>query len=91
MHMVLVPAPHIEERRAVPYLPLGVLSLHQVLSDAGHDSRIYVPVQDAAKPAEPDTAIGRWAADIVATEPDWVGFSTMCDTYPLVLLLARAV
>ena len=91
MHMVLVPAPRIQERRTVPYFPLGVLSLHQVLSDAGHDSRIYVPVQDSFRQVEPDVTIGRWAADIVAAKPDWVGFSTMCSTYPLVLLLSRAV
>ncbi len=91
MHVVLVPAPHIQERRIAPYFPLGVLSLHRVLADAGYDSKIYYPLQDAANPADPEAAIGRWAADIVATQPDWVGFSTMCNSYPLVLLLARAV
>ena len=91
MRIALVPAPHIQERRTVPYFPLGILSLHQVLSGAGHDCTIYYPLQDAAEPAGPDAAIRRWAADIVATEPDWVGFSTLCNSHPLVLLLARAV
>ncbi len=91
MHVVLVPAPHIKGRRTMPYFPLGVLSLHQVLSDAGHDCTIYYPHLHAGDLAETDMAIRQWAAEVVAAEPDWVGFSTVCNSYPLILLLARAV
>jgi radical SAM superfamily enzyme YgiQ (UPF0313 family) len=61
------------------------------LYDAGHDCRIYVPHEEAGGKAEPDILIQQWAAEIVATKPDCVGFSTMCISYPLILLLAKAV
>ncbi len=91
MNIVLVPALHLRQRRPVPYFPLGALSLNQILCDAGFGCTIYYPGQDLPEPAEPDVAIHRWAAEIVAAEPDCVGFSTTCDTYPLILLLAKAV
>jgi len=91
MHIVLVPAPIIYHQRMVPNFPLGVLSLHKVMSDTGHDCRIYVPHGVAVDQAEPDTLIKQWASEIVATKPDWVGFSTICSSYPLILLLSKAV
>ncbi len=91
MHIVLVSIPEIYHQRMEPYFPLGVLTLHKILSDAGHDCRIYVPHEEAVDKAEPGTFIMRWAAEIVATKPDCVGFSTMCGSYPLILLLAKAV
>ncbi len=91
MQVVLVPAPDIQGQKMAPYFPLGVLSLHQVLTNAGHHCTIYYPGQGDSRNTNTNTALDRWAADIVATGPDWVGFSTMCNSYPLVLLLAREV
>ena len=91
MHIVLVSTPIIYSRKMVPYFHLGVLSLHKVLSDAGHECRIYVPYEDAVKKAEPDTFILRWAEEIAATNPDCVGFSSMCISYPPTILLAKQV
>lgn len=91
MRVVLVPALHIHDGRTVPYFPMGVLSLHHVLSEAGHDCTIYYPRVDANGPTELVAEMRRWAADILATKPNCVGLSTMCNSYPLVLLLARGV
>ena len=91
MHIVLVAAPVIHHQRMVPYFPLGLLTLYKILSDAGHDCRIYVPHEEAVDKVETDTKIKHWAAETVVTNPDCVGFSTMCVSYPLILLLAKAV
>jgi len=91
LHIVLVSAQFIYCQPMVPYFPLGLLTLHKILYDAGHDCRIYVPHKEGVDKAEPETLINQWAAEIVATKPDCVGFSTMCGSYPLILLLAKKV
>jgi hypothetical protein len=65
--------------------------LHKILSDAGHNCRIYAPRNETVDKAEPDKLIKQWASEIVASRPDWVGFSTICASYPLILLLTKAV
>ena len=91
MHIVLVSTPLIFSQKTEPYFPLGILNLHRILSDSGHDCRIYAPQEKAINKIDPNIMIQRWAAEIAATNPDWIGYSTMCGSYPLILLLAKRV
>jgi len=91
MHIVLVSTPLIFSQKTEPYFPLGLLSLHKILSDSGHDCGIYAPHEEAFDKVDPDILIQQWAAEIAATKPDCIGFSTMCGSYPLILLLAKQV
>ena len=91
MHIVLVSTPFLQHNSTIPYFPLGLLSLHKILSDAGHNCRIYAPRNETVDKTEPDKLIKQWASEIAASRPEWVGFSTICANYPLILLLSKAV
>lgn len=91
MRAVLVPAADRGPDSRADYPPLGLLSLHQVLTRAGHDCRIFTPQADPAGAADGGGLLEEWAAEVLATEPDWVGLSASCDSYPHDLLLARTI
>lgn len=88
--IVLVPSPCMEKQQIDgrhvinPYVPLGLLSIATVL----HHSSFDVQIIDINQPYYIlDSAAA--AEMILSEEPDIIGFSTICNWYPLVLQIAE--
>lgn len=86
MHLVLVPNPEVGERYDgySPTLPLGLLSLATVLSRSNSVSTRIVNAREV------DFHTPEYIADtLLSMNPNVVGFSTMCNTYPHILRVAK--
>jgi radical SAM superfamily enzyme YgiQ (UPF0313 family) len=87
MRLILVPNPQIVGKRNeeyIPNIPLGLLSLGTVLSCSN-----IVSVQ-VLHPRNVDFQSPLQIAEhLLSLEPDVVGFSTMCNTYPFALRTAQ--
>lgn len=74
--------------RLDPYAPLGLLSVAGVAEAGGHEVRIKDP--NTAFPSfHHELDLERVAAYLVQEAPDLLGFSTLCNCYPLTLRLAQ--
>jgi len=84
MKVVLIPNPTPEDGVPEAHLPVGILCVATVLSNAGVDVKILdvnAIASDETYQEIPDA--------IVAEDPDIVGFSTMCTQYPMIVRWAR--
>lgn len=85
MRVVLVPAPMTSRLDEKLHPPLGIIMVGTALARGGFDVRVAdCPVPGAGSDARAS------AATIMALEPDVVGFSTMCGSYPLTLKICAA-
>jgi radical SAM superfamily enzyme YgiQ (UPF0313 family) len=75
------------------YLPLGLLTIASVLELEGHSVQIVDPNLIARRLQTDDSRRLRAAVakDITTTDPDIVGFTTMCDSYHHTLAIAQLV
>jgi radical SAM superfamily enzyme YgiQ (UPF0313 family) len=83
MKTVLVTIPYLNEGRPDIYVPLGLISLATVMRQQGLEAEI-VDINGIGDPhflEAPEAIMSR--------NPEVVGFSTMCTSYPTVLRLAR--
>lgn len=74
-----------------PYIPLNLLCLAAALRDRGHEVEIFDQTLALIEGrAEDGPAFHRRVAELIGeTEPDIVGLTTMCNSYPQTLTLAR--
>ncbi|HZM88636.1 MAG TPA: radical SAM protein [Blastocatellia bacterium] len=73
--------------------PLGLLTLATILTTKGHDVTI-VDFGDLARAGAIPTGADFYpeaARHIVEAQPDWVGFSSRCDSYHCMLRIAKEV
>ena len=88
--IVLVPSPNIEKQQidgqniTSPYVPLGLLSVATVLYHSSFDVQI-IDINQPYCMLDSTAA----AEMILNQEPDIIGFSTICNWYPLILQVAE--
>jgi radical SAM superfamily enzyme YgiQ (UPF0313 family) len=89
VHILLIPPVinPISTDQAVNFIPVGLLVLLSTLKDSGLRSEIYTPQILIAR----DQDIPLVAEDILSREPQSLGFSTWCDSFPVSLLLAEEI
>lgn len=67
------------------HVPLGLLNLATILKSASIEVEIYpLEVSGSTRPCAQRTAEA-----ILRSEPQWIGLSTMCSSYPLSLVIAQ--
>jgi len=91
MTVVLIPSAPIPQRLADgstehgTHIPLGLLSLGTIMSDAG----VNVVIQSLDTMGSIGVSAQNAAQEIADVKPEWIGLSTMCSTYPLSLAIAQ--
>jgi anaerobic magnesium-protoporphyrin IX monomethyl ester cyclase len=78
--LVLIPAPFVEARGLVAYVPYGLLSLQAAAKQRGVDVALLQFAELSGLTFETSDALARRVADLVG-EPDAVGLSTMCSSF----------
>jgi len=75
------------------YLPLGILTIAAAVEQAGHKVTIIDPnvIAFRLKRDDPEFLRAETADQILKTNPDLVGFTTMCDSYHHTLDIAARV
>lgn len=68
-------------------MPLGLLALGASLQDSGFKVKIYKPEQTLFKRCDYQNI----ALDILSSKPDFIGFSTWCNTFAASLLIAKQI
>lgn len=85
MRILFVSNPVVDNYgRPNPHVPLGLIALATVLHQSGIDSEIM-----DSNAVGTDPLFREVAEAIMATDPDVIGFSTLCHNYHTVLRLAR--
>jgi radical SAM superfamily enzyme YgiQ (UPF0313 family) len=85
MKIVLVTHPFTQKGRPLPYIPIGLLSLGTVLKNNGFDVEIY----DVNKHTTLEEHIQQSALEISSRSPDFIGFTSICNFYPMTIQLAQ--
>lgn len=92
MQITLVrPIFNMEELRPILDIPLGLLSLATVLTNAGHTVKIIDMQMLLVKGILifNDDYYHKCAEMILANEPELIGFTALCNSYPEALLIAK--